>query len=87
MRAAAEFLESGGRDALTTRAVAASAGVQAPAIYRLFGDKRGLIDAVAEHGYQAYLSTKRPTGGLDPVDGLRVGWDLHVEFGLANPAL
>jgi AcrR family transcriptional regulator len=36
-----------GRRAVTTRAVAAGAGVQAPTIYRLFGDKDGLLDALA----------------------------------------
>jgi AcrR family transcriptional regulator len=86
--AAADLLSRGGRDALTTRNVAAEAGVQAPTIYRLFGDKDGLIDAVAEHGYRAYLAEKQPhPAGLDPVDSLRAGWDLHVGFGLANPAL
>jgi len=86
--AAADLLTRGGRDALTTRTVAAEAGVQAPTIYRLFGDKDGLIDAVAEHGYAAYLAAKQPhPAGLDPVDSLRYGWDLHVGFGLANPAL
>ena len=86
--AAAGLLTSGGRDALTTRAVATAAGVQAPAIYRLFGDKSGLLDAVAEHGFTAYLKEKevRPSGP-DPVADLRAGWDLHVGFGLANPAL
>ncbi|MBC8122483.1 MAG: TetR family transcriptional regulator, partial [Gemmatimonadaceae bacterium] len=43
--AAAGLIDSGGRDAATTRAVAAAAAVQAPTIYRLFGDKRGLLDA------------------------------------------
>jgi AcrR family transcriptional regulator len=86
--AAADLLTRGGRDALTTRTVAAEAGVQAPTIYRLFGDKDGLIDAVAEHGYAAYLAGKQPhPAGLDPVGSLRAGWDLHVGFGLANPAL
>jgi AcrR family transcriptional regulator len=86
--AAADLLTRGGRDALTTRAVAEQAGVQAPAIYRLFGDKDGLIDAVAEHGYAAYLAERQlHPAGLDPVDSLRAGWDLHVGFGLANPAL
>ena len=85
---AVALLARGGREALTTRAVAAAAGVQAPVIYRLFGDKRGLLDAVAEHGFAAYLRRKR-TGnpGTDPIDGLRLGWDLHVGFGLANPAI
>lgn len=86
--AAAELLATQGRDAVTTRAVAAAAGVQAPTLYRLFGDKGGLLDAVAEHGFATYLSEKelRPAGA-DPVADLRVGWDLHIEFGLANPAL
>lgn len=88
VQTAADLLTDGGRDAVTTRAVAAGAGVQAPTIYRLLGDKHGLLDAVAEHGFQAYLREKavrRP--GADPVDDLRAGWDLHVGFGLANPAL
>jgi len=73
---------------VTTRGVATAAGVQAPAIYRLFGHKTGLLDAVAEYGFGTYLAQKavRPSGG-DPVDDLRAGWDLHVGFGLANPAL
>ncbi len=86
--AAAKLLASKGRDALTTRGVAAAAGVQAPTLYRLFGDKEGLLDAVAEHGFATYLGKKqlRPAGP-DPVEDLRAGWDLHIEFGLAHPAL
>ena len=86
--AAVALLAQGGRQALTTRAVAAAAGVQAPTIYRLFGDKQGLVDAVAEHGFAAYLRQK-PTDGPsgDPLEDLRLGWDLHVGFGLANPAI
>ena len=45
--AAADLLQSGGIDAVSTRAVAAAAGVQPPTIYRQFGDKDGLLDAVA----------------------------------------
>ena len=86
--AAAELLARKGRDAVTTRAVAAAAGVQAPTLYRLFGDKGGLLDAVAEHGFTAYLAEKElREAGPDPVEDLRAGWDLHIEFGLKNPAL
>ena len=86
--AAAALLARGGREALTTRAVATAAGVQAPTIYRLFGDKQGLVDAVAEHGFTTYLRQKRTDGpSVDPVENLRLGWDLHVGFGLSNPAL
>ncbi len=85
---AAELLASGGREALTTRAVATAAGVQQPTIYRLFGDKDALLDAVAEYGFLAYLKQKSPAEpGQDPIDALRAGWDLHVGFGLANPAI
>lgn len=90
--AAARLLAEGGRDAVSTRAVAGAAGVQAPTMYRLFGDKQGLLDAVAEHGYAAYLADKLAdrTGAprpADPVEELRQGWDAHVEFGLSHPAL
>jgi len=88
LTAAADLVARGGRGALTTRAIAAAAGVQAPTIYRLFGDKRGLVDALAEHGFATYLAEKSVREqGPDPVDDLRAGWDLHVGFGLANPAL
>jgi len=86
--AAAGLLAEGGRDAVSTRGVSAAAGVQAPAIYRLFGDKQGLLDAVATDGFTAYLNSKTDTKpGDDPVQDLRAGWDLHISFALANPAV
>ena len=83
----ADLLRADGREAVTTRAVTAAAGVQAPTLYRLFGDKAGLLDAVAAHGYAQYLARKKLPDDGDPVDALRAGWDLHVGFGLDNPAL
>jgi AcrR family transcriptional regulator len=83
-----KLLAEGGREAVSTRVVSAAAGVQAPTIYRLFGDMQGLLDAVAAEGFTTYLNSKtglEPTP--DPVEDLRTGWDLHVGFGLANPAL
>ncbi|WP_240741755.1 TetR/AcrR family transcriptional regulator [Deinococcus sp. KSM4-11] len=88
LAAAIDLLDREGRDALTTRAVAAAASVQAPTLYRLFGDKRGLLDAVAEHGFATYLAQKEVRElGPDPVANLRAGWDQHVAFGLAQPAM
>ncbi|WP_309113299.1 TetR/AcrR family transcriptional regulator [Saccharothrix sp.] len=87
IEAAAELLADGGIDAVSTRAVAAAAGVQAPALYRLFGDKQGLLDAVTAHGFERYLMAKKAVAPSDdPVEDLRRGWDLHVEFGLTHPA-
>lgn len=88
VQAAADLIAAGGRDAATTRAVATAAGVQAPTIYRLFGDKRGLLDAVAEHGLQGYVAGKAErVPNADPVEDLRDGWDMHIAFGLAHPGL
>lgn len=88
IEAAIDLLTREGRDAVTTRRVAVAAGLQPPAIYRLFGDKDGLLDAVAEHGFAAFLAAKHVDHDpVDPVEDLRAGWDLAVEFGLANPAL
>ena len=88
VQAAADLLARDGREAVTTRAVAVAAGVQAPVIYRLFGDKEGLLEAVAEHGYATFLAAKHVDSNCqDPVEDLRAGWDLAVEFGLANPEL
>ncbi len=86
--AAADLLSTGGRDAVSTRSVAAAAGTQPPTIYRLFGDKEGLLASVAEQGFAAYLEEKgRRPRAADPLADLRAGWDLHVSFGLANPIL
>ncbi|MFF3484054.1 TetR/AcrR family transcriptional regulator [Streptomyces sp. NPDC002701] len=73
---------------VSTRAVCEAAGVGAPALYRHFGDKEGLLSAVVDHGWDKYLATKRNRPpGTDPVEDLRDGWDTHVEFALANPNL
>ncbi|NUS59234.1 MAG: TetR/AcrR family transcriptional regulator [Streptomycetaceae bacterium] len=85
---AAGLLATGGRDAVSTRAVATAAGTQAPTIYRLFGDKDGLLQAVLEYGFAKYLAEKPPHDPTaDPIADLRAGWDLHVGFGLANREL
>ena len=53
LAAALDLLNTSGRDALTTRAVAEAAGVQPPVIYRHFRDKEGMLEALAEHGFCA----------------------------------
>ncbi|WAJ45774.1 TetR/AcrR family transcriptional regulator [Mycobacterium sp. Aquia_216] len=86
LEAAAGLLVSGGVDAVSTRAVASAAGVQPPTIYRQFGDKQGLLDAVTGHVLQSYLQDKRRAVITDdPVQDFRDSWDLHVDFGLTYP--
>ncbi len=90
---AARLLHERGPAAVTTRGVAEGAGVQAPTIYRLFGDKDGLLDAVAEHVMAAHVAAKAEivraasADDVDPLEDLRAGWQTQIDFGLANPAL
>jgi AcrR family transcriptional regulator len=85
---AARLLREQGVQAVTTRAVAQAAGMQAPTIYRFFEDKDALLDAVAEHVFATYVAGKSVAGeGADPLADLRAGWDTHIGFGLANAAL
>ncbi|PYY33358.1 TetR family transcriptional regulator [Curtobacterium sp. MCJR17_055] len=91
--AAAELLRRDGAAGVTTRAVSDRAHVQPPTIYRLFGDKDGLLDAVAEHAMTEFGRTKADAvhaaaeHEVDPVADLRTGWDLTIGFGLDNPDL
>ncbi|MFJ9030454.1 TetR/AcrR family transcriptional regulator [Streptomyces sp. NPDC102274] len=84
--AAADLLTSEGRAAVSTRAVSAAAGIQPPTLYRLFGDKEGLLNALAAYGFRQYLIEKRALEETDdPITDLRRSWNLHVEFGLSRP--
>lgn len=93
VEAAAALLRESGPAAVTTRGVAQRAGVQAPAIYRLFGDKDGLLEAVAEHvmadfvARKAALAANEAAADSDPLDDLRTSWRAQIEFGLAHPAV
>ena len=90
---AARLLQEQGPTAVTTRGVAEQAGVQPPMIYRLFGDKDGLLEAVAEHVMATYVSAKAAiveaanADDVDPLDDLRAGWAAQINFGVANPTL
>ncbi|GAA2596350.1 TetR/AcrR family transcriptional regulator [Streptomyces axinellae] len=89
LHVAAKLLEEGGSEAVSTRAVAAAAGITAPTLYRMFGDKDGLLAELAACGFETYLAEKREALALtpdDPVADLYRGWDLHVDFGVQHPA-
>jgi AcrR family transcriptional regulator len=84
---AADILEREGADAVSTRSVAAAAGIRAASLYQLFGDKDGLLAALAIHAFDLYLAEKHTLARTDdPVDDMRRGWDMHVDFGLRHPA-
>ncbi|WP_326952151.1 MULTISPECIES: TetR/AcrR family transcriptional regulator [unclassified Amycolatopsis] len=86
LEAAADLLSRSAEADFSTRAVCEAAGVGAPALYRQFGDKEGLMAAVVDHGFEKYLAGKRAARPSDdPVRDLRDGWENHVAFAVGNP--
>ncbi len=69
--ACAELLDEVGYDALSTRAVALRAGVPIGSVYRFFGNKRAMADALAERNLERY--SERVTLRLADVGG-EGGW-------------
>ena len=88
LAAAVQLLAEGGREAVSTRAVMTLAKVQAPTIFRQYGDLRALLVQAASVGFAAYLADKAVQQlSADAVEDLRAGWDAHVAFGLAEPVV
>jgi AcrR family transcriptional regulator len=84
--ATAELLARSPSGDISTRAVCEAAGVQQPVIYRLFGDKEGLLAATIDHVWDEYLGMKRAAEqSADPLQDLRTGWDSHTAFAIAHP--
>ncbi|MFL9878396.1 TetR/AcrR family transcriptional regulator [Herbaspirillum rhizosphaerae] len=86
--AAAALLEAHGPEALTARAVCDASGIKAPTLYHYFGGKQGLERALIERGMAEFMQKKRmPPPSADPLEQLKSGWDIAVEFALKRPAL
>lgn len=67
LKAARKILESRGMRALTIRAVAAKANVAPMSVYNYFGDKQGLLDALAEKHFADLIRRLRTIAETDPV--------------------
>jgi AcrR family transcriptional regulator len=88
LEAASTMLHASDDHDISTRAVSEAVGVGAPTLYRLFGDKHGLLAAVVDHALHGYLREKRAEPrSPDPSDDLYAAWDAHVRFALANPVV
>ncbi|GEB56140.1 TetR/AcrR family transcriptional regulator [Streptomyces gardneri] len=88
LEATEELLATKDALAISTRAICDRAKVGMPEIYRQFGDKQGLLTAVADIGFERFLAAKRRNPLTDdPVADLRTAWDSHVAFALRNPYL
>ncbi|MBV2353817.1 TetR/AcrR family transcriptional regulator [Streptomyces sp. J2-1] len=83
---AARLLDESATGDVSTRAVCEAAGIQQPVLYRLFGDKEGLLSSTVDHIWDQYLESKRQAEkSADPVVDLRSGWDSHTAFALTHP--
>lgn len=71
--ACADLLDEVGYDGLSTRAVALRAGVPIGSVYRFFGNKRAMVDALAERNLERYIErvTRRLAGAKGEGEG---GW-------------
>ncbi|MFJ3405123.1 TetR/AcrR family transcriptional regulator [Promicromonospora sp. NPDC090134] len=90
LAAAFEIATRDGVDAVSTRAVCAAAGVQAPSLYHHFGDRSGLIRAVVDTAFEEYFQRKdtaAPVDDADPSARVAAGWDAHIAFAHAYPGL
>lgn len=85
---AAALLREAGPDALTTRRICEGAGITAPTLYHHFGDKDGLLQALAEREMKAFFARKwaMPPSG-DPLADLVQGWDDWIAFARSAPEL
>src|SRR5215212_2251418 len=87
VQAASEIVRTKGLEALTLREVARRTGVTAAAPYRHFSDRRALVAAIAERGFerlgQTMVERMAVVGG--PA-GLKEVALAYVEFGTANAA-
>lgn len=83
--ARAELIDHG-HAAISLRAVARRAGVSHAAPKYHFGDRAGLLTAVATEGFQALKAALRTATSMAEPSLSAVGRG-YIDFGLANPAL
>ena len=89
LETAADLLAQSADADISTRAICDAAAVTAPTLYHHFGDKDGLLAAVVDFGWAAFLETKRAVAAVvhDHVaDDVRAGWDNHLQFARENPS-
>lgn len=86
--AARKLLDRHGADAVTMRQVAKAVGITPMAVYRHFADREGLLDELADAGFEE-LSECAANARLpaDPERRLMKILDIFLDFALARPRL
>ena len=86
LEAASALLFEGGSEGLTIRRLALRCGYTAPAIYQIFGDKAGLLDAILREAIDELLGRiDRVPDHPEPKERLRMQFREIVRFGREHP--
>jgi AcrR family transcriptional regulator len=84
--AASALLYEGGSEGLTIRRLALRCGYTAPAIYHIFGDKAGLLDALLREAIDELLARiDKIPDHPEPKERLRLQFREIVRFGREHP--
>jgi AcrR family transcriptional regulator len=85
---ARRLLNRGGAEAITMRRVASAVGITPMAVYRHYPDRDGLLNAVADKGFEelaAHLATLSFSGSFE--ERLSKMAEIHLDHALENPRL
>ena len=87
LAAASALLYEGGAEGLTIRRLALRCGYTAPAIYQIFGDKAGLLDAILREAIDEPDDTalRSCPSKRDPSAQMRIQFKEIVRFGREHP--
>lgn len=89
IRAGLDLLQTAGRDAVTMSAVADLAECRAPALYRYFEGKEGLLEVLQQWGFEGLRGEQSETldGRYCLADRLDGFAGAHIAFATRHPAL
>ena len=86
LAAASALLYEGGPEGLTIRRLALRCGYTAPAIYQIFGDKAGLLDAILREAIASLTARlSEVPEQSDPIALMRTQFKEIVRFGREHP--
>ena len=87
LEATGELMAREGADAVSMRRVAAAVGITAMAVYRHFPNRQGLLNALADAGFDELTRRLAAVRRGDAVETLRAVLDTHLDFAMEKPRL